>query len=171
MRRCRPTPCGSAAGSTRTPGRPIRIDAPTGWTTAAGRAEGAVTRPTAQRTARSRVSPVRRAWSRARSGCSPPPRTPTPCGPGRCSSPRRRTSAGRRCSPRAAAVVTDVGAPLSHAAIVARELGVPAVVGCGNATTRLHTGDRVRVDGGRGTVEILDRTTPGMIITPGTRRS
>jgi pyruvate,water dikinase len=57
--------------------------------------------------------------------------------------------------PRAAAVVTDVGAPLSHAAIVARELGIPAVVGCGNATTRLRTGDRVRVDGGRGTVEIV----------------
>ncbi|WP_433273967.1 PEP/pyruvate-binding domain-containing protein [Actinosynnema sp. CS-041913] len=54
--------------------------------------------------------------------------------------------------PRAAAVVTDVGAPLSHAAIVARELGIPAVVGCGNATTRIRTGDRVRVDGGRGTV-------------------
>jgi pyruvate,water dikinase len=54
--------------------------------------------------------------------------------------------------PRAAAVVTDVGAPLSHAAIVARELGIPAVVGCGNATTVLRTGDRVRVDGTRGTV-------------------
>jgi len=59
--------------------------------------------------------------------------------------------------PRAAAVVTDVGAPLSHAAIVARELGIPAVVGCGDATTRLHSGDRVRVDGGAGTVEILNR--------------
>lgn len=59
--------------------------------------------------------------------------------------------------PRAAAVVTDVGAPLSHAAIVARELGIPAVVGCGNATTRIKTGDRVRVDGGRGTVNVLDR--------------
>lgn len=57
--------------------------------------------------------------------------------------------------PRAAAVVTDVGAPLSHAAIVARELGIPAVVGCGNATMRLHSGDRVRVDGGKGTVEVL----------------
>jgi len=55
-----------------------------------------------------------------------------------------------------AAVVTDVGAPLSHAAIVARELGIPAVVGSGNATTRLRTGDRVRVDGGKGTVEILE---------------
>jgi len=56
---------------------------------------------------------------------------------------------------RAAAVITDVGAPLSHAAIVARELGIPAVVGCGDATMRLRTGDRVRVDGGLGTVEIL----------------
>jgi len=58
--------------------------------------------------------------------------------------------------PRASAIVTDVGAPLSHAAIVARELGIPAVVGCVDATTRLCTGDRVRVDGGRGTVEILE---------------
>ncbi|MGI9058735.1 MAG: PEP/pyruvate-binding domain-containing protein [Ktedonobacteraceae bacterium] len=59
--------------------------------------------------------------------------------------------------PRAAAIVTDVGAPLSHAAIVARELGIPAVVGCGNATMRLHSGDWVRVDGRQGTVELLRR--------------
>jgi pyruvate,water dikinase len=58
--------------------------------------------------------------------------------------------------PRAAAIVTDLGAPLSHAAIVARELGIPAVVGCGNATMRLKTGDRVRVNGGKGVVEILE---------------
>ena len=57
--------------------------------------------------------------------------------------------------PKAAAVITDVGAPLSHAAIVARELGVPAVVGTGNATMMLKTGDRVRVDGGAGIVERL----------------
>jgi rifampicin phosphotransferase len=57
--------------------------------------------------------------------------------------------------PRASAVVTDVGAPLSHASIVARELGIPAVVGCGNATMRLHTGDWLRVNGELGTVEIL----------------
>jgi pyruvate,water dikinase len=57
---------------------------------------------------------------------------------------------------RAAAIVTDVGAPFSHAAIVARELGIPAVVGCGNATMNLHSGDRVRVNGGQGTVEVLD---------------
>ena len=60
--------------------------------------------------------------------------------------------------PRAAAVITDVGAPLSHAAIVARELGIPAVVGCFNATSVLKTGDRVRVDGGKGAVEIVERT-------------
>jgi pyruvate,water dikinase len=59
--------------------------------------------------------------------------------------------------PRAAAIVTDVGAPLSHAAIVARELGIPAVVGCGNATMRLRSGDRVTVDGGQGIVEILEK--------------
>jgi len=60
--------------------------------------------------------------------------------------------------PRAAAVITDVGAPLSHAAIVARELGIPAVVGCFNATSVLKTGDRVRVKGGQGTVEIIEMT-------------
>lgn len=58
--------------------------------------------------------------------------------------------------PRAAAVVTDIGAPLSHAAIVARELGIPAVVGCVNATTRIKTGDRIRVDGANGTVTHLE---------------
>ncbi|WP_410769796.1 PEP/pyruvate-binding domain-containing protein [Fontibacillus sp. BL9] len=57
--------------------------------------------------------------------------------------------------PKAAAIVTNIGAPLSHAAIVARELGIPAVVGCGSATTMLKTGDRVLVDGGRGIVQIL----------------
>jgi pyruvate,water dikinase len=53
-------------------------------------------------------------------------------------------------------VVTDIGGSLSHAAIVARELGIPAVVGCGGATLRLKTGDRVLVDGIRGIVEILE---------------
>ena len=57
--------------------------------------------------------------------------------------------------PRAAAIVTDVGAPFSHAAIVARELGIPAVVGTGNATMRLKTGDRVRVNGRDGIVEVI----------------
>lgn len=64
--------------------------------------------------------------------------------------------------PRAAAIVTDVGAPLSHAAIVARELGIPAVVGCGNATLLLHTGDRVCVDGTVGTVKIIEHANRGL---------
>jgi phosphoenolpyruvate synthase/pyruvate phosphate dikinase len=59
-------------------------------------------------------------------------------------------------SPRTGAIITDIGAPLSHAAIVAREMGTPAVVNCGDATMRLHSGDRVRVGGGRGIVEILE---------------
>ena len=59
--------------------------------------------------------------------------------------------------PRAAAVVTDVGAPMSHAAIIARELDIPAVVGCTDATMRLRAGDRVLVDGGRGIVKVLSR--------------
>ena len=54
------------------------------------------------------------------------------------------------------AVVTDICAPLSHASIVARELVIPAVVGCRNATMRLKTSDRVRVDGTRGIVEFLE---------------
>lgn len=58
--------------------------------------------------------------------------------------------------PRAGAVVTDIGGSLSHAAIVARELGIPAVVGCRDATIRLHTGDRVLIDGAQGIVEILE---------------
>lgn len=55
--------------------------------------------------------------------------------------------------PKSSAIITDIGAPLSHAAIVARELGIPAVVGCGNATTKLKTGDKVIVDGGHGVVQ------------------
>ena len=44
----------------------------------------------------------------------------------------------------------------NHAAIVAREYGMPAVVGTGQATRRIRTGHRVRVDGDRGVVTILD---------------
>ena len=54
---------------------------------------------------------------------------------------------------RAAAVVTDVGSAASHASIIAREYGIPAVVGCGEATARLRTGMRVTVDGSTGNVE------------------
>ncbi|MGH2401944.1 MAG: PEP-utilizing enzyme, partial [Candidatus Limnocylindria bacterium] len=54
---------------------------------------------------------------------------------------------------RAAAVVTDVGSAASHASIIAREYGIPAVVGCGDATSRLRTGMLVTVDGSTGNVE------------------
>jgi phosphohistidine swiveling domain-containing protein len=55
----------------------------------------------------------------------------------------------------AAAVVTDTGGILSHSAVVAREYGIPAVVGAGNATVAIRDGDRVEVDGDAGTVRIL----------------
>ncbi|MEO5917980.1 MAG: PEP/pyruvate-binding domain-containing protein [Candidatus Limnocylindrales bacterium] len=54
---------------------------------------------------------------------------------------------------RAAGVVTDVGSAASHASIIAREYGIPAVVGTGDATARLRTGMRVTIDGGTGNVE------------------
>ena len=56
-----------------------------------------------------------------------------------------------------AALVVDLGGTLSHAAVVARELEIPCVVNTRDATRRLSTGDRVRVDGKAGTVEILER--------------
>jgi pyruvate,water dikinase len=53
---------------------------------------------------------------------------------------------------RAAAIVTDSGGMTCHAAIVSRELGIPCVVGTGDATTRLRDGEDVTVDAGRGVV-------------------
>ncbi|MGB9303181.1 MAG: NAD-dependent epimerase/dehydratase family protein [Mycobacterium sp.] len=58
----------------------------------------------------------------------------------------------------AAAIVTNVGGPMSHAAIVAREFGVPAVVNTQTATQRLKDGQLVEVDGTAGTVRIIDET-------------
>jgi pyruvate, water dikinase len=55
-----------------------------------------------------------------------------------------------------AAAVSDIGGSMSHAAIVAREFGLPAVVGTGRATQKIKDGQRIRVDGGRGIVTILD---------------
>jgi pyruvate,water dikinase len=57
---------------------------------------------------------------------------------------------------RIAAAVTDIGGMMSHAAIVCREYGLPAVTGTGSASTSIRTGQRVRVDGNSGTVTILD---------------
>ncbi|MFK4145265.1 phosphoenolpyruvate synthase [Streptomyces sp. NPDC004065] len=55
----------------------------------------------------------------------------------------------------AAAVVIERGSPLTHVAVVARELGIPTVVQVEGATTEIRTGARVRVDGGAGTVTVL----------------
>ena len=52
----------------------------------------------------------------------------------------------------AAAIVTDVGGPLSHGSIVAREYGIPAVLGTGNATQLIQDGQTITVDGDNGMV-------------------
>lgn len=52
--------------------------------------------------------------------------------------------------------VTDIGGIMSHAAIVCREYGVPAVVGTGHATARIRTGQMIRLDGTTGVVTVLD---------------
>jgi len=58
----------------------------------------------------------------------------------------------------ASAVVTDIGGPLSHSSIVAREYGIPAVLGTNVATRVIPDGTRVRVDGDAGVVTLLDAT-------------
>ncbi len=56
----------------------------------------------------------------------------------------------------AAGVVVDVGAPLSHAIIVSRELGIPCVISATGATRRIPNGARIRVDGSTGVVTVLE---------------
>jgi pyruvate,water dikinase len=58
------------------------------------------------------------------------------------------------------ATVTDVGGVMSHAAIVCREYGLPAVVGTGRATSQIHTGQMIRVDGSAGVVTLIDAEQP-----------
>lgn len=60
----------------------------------------------------------------------------------------------------AGALVMEVGGVMSHGALVAREYGLPAVAGIGNAMTRLRSGQRVRVDGTAGSVTLLDSVAP-----------
>ena len=55
----------------------------------------------------------------------------------------------------AAAVVSDTGGILSHCAVVAREYGIPAAVGTGNATALLQDGQLIEVDGDAGTVRVI----------------
>lgn len=58
--------------------------------------------------------------------------------------------------PMVGAIVTDTGGMLSHPAIVVREFGIPGVVGCEDATTRIQDGDQLIVDGEKGIVRITD---------------
>jgi phosphohistidine swiveling domain-containing protein len=61
------------------------------------------------------------------------------------------------------AVVTDAGGTISHPAVLAREYGIPAVVGTSAGTYRIKTGDKLRVDGTAGVVEILE-TAPARVV-------
>lgn len=54
-----------------------------------------------------------------------------------------------------AGLITEIGSPLSHGAVVAREYGIPAVVGAKGAKKLLKTGDRIRLDGEKGLIEII----------------
>jgi pyruvate,water dikinase len=53
-------------------------------------------------------------------------------------------------------LVTDIGGALAHGSIVAREYGIPAVMGTGEATQRIKHGQVLRVDGDKGTVTLVD---------------
>ena len=56
----------------------------------------------------------------------------------------------------AAGLVMEVGGMMTHGAVVAREYGIPAIVGVDQATRRLQTGQRIRMDGSTGRVDLLD---------------
>jgi pyruvate,water dikinase len=58
----------------------------------------------------------------------------------------------------ASGVVTDIGGPLSHGSIVAREYGIPAILGTGFATKLIQSGQKIAVDGAAGTVTLLENT-------------
>jgi pyruvate,water dikinase len=70
----------------------------------------------------------------------------------------------------AAAAVAEIGGMLSHGSVVARELGVPCVVDVRDATRRIRTGERLLVDGGRGTVERLEGAGEGAGANAGAAR-
>ncbi len=68
--------------------------------------------------------------------------------------------------PLAAAIVTEHGGAMSHAAIVARELGVPAIVGVKDATRRIRDGERIHVDPSVGRVVVVDAQLAPKSVTP-----
>ena len=69
---------------------------------------------------------------------------------------------------RAAAIVTDVGGPLSHGSIVAREYGIPAVLGTGTATERIRSGQVITVDGSAGLVTLSQDEEAELLRPPAT---
>ena len=66
-----------------------------------------------------------------------------------------------------AGLVTDTGGTTSHPAVLSREFGIPAVVGTSVATKRIRTGDRIRVNGSTGTVEVLESAGGSKVAAPG----
>jgi pyruvate,water dikinase len=66
----------------------------------------------------------------------------------------------------AAAVVTDIGGPLSHSSIVAREYGIPAVLGTAVATRRISSGQSITVDGDAGRVLLSDADPAEAAVEP-----
>ena len=122
-------------------------------------------------------------WSGSRPRWRPPPARPRalrgrPASPGRATGPVRlirgpaefgalrpgevlvapaTAPAWTPLFARAAAVVTDTGGVLAHTSLVAREYGIPAVVGTGDATVRLRSGQVVTVDGDAGVVQVHPR--------------
>jgi rifampicin phosphotransferase len=66
----------------------------------------------------------------------------------------------------AGGLIMELGGLVTHGSVVAREYGIPAVVGVHQATTRLHTGQRIRVDGSQGRITLLDG-----VDDPGNRRA
>jgi phosphoenolpyruvate synthase/pyruvate phosphate dikinase len=60
----------------------------------------------------------------------------------------------------AAGLVMEMGGAMSHGSVVAREYGIPAVVGVDSASVRITTGQTIEVDGGRGVVRIVDESEP-----------
>ena len=93
---------------------------------------------------------------RAGAAASPGRRSSTGSSRETCSSPQSTTEAFNILLPLLGAIVTDSGGLLSHSAIVAREYGIPGVVGTREATERIADGMRVRVDGDAGEVTVLE---------------
>jgi rifampicin phosphotransferase len=119
--------------------------------------------PGASRSGATRSPDRRCAGSRSAPAGSPPPpalscrRLTSPrCGPIPYSFARRPCPRGPPLFGQARGLVTDIGGVAAHGSILARECGIPAVMGTGNATQRIARGRLVTVDGDAGTVTLLE---------------